>query len=92
MELYQNVNREKKRFEILFVSSDRSQESFDRFFATMPWPAIPFEDESQRQVFTKAFDVKAIPHLTLIDDHDNIITTEARLEINDDLEGVVRWN
>lgn len=30
--------------EIVFVSSDRSEESFDQYFNTMPWLAVPFGD------------------------------------------------
>ena len=35
-----------KPFEIIFVSLDRSQESFDEYLAEMPWVAIPFGHES----------------------------------------------
>lgn len=57
----------------------------------MPWLAIPFEDEQRRDLLTKAFNVKAIPHLTLLDPDDNVITHDGRLDVNDDLEGIVRF-
>lgn len=75
---------------LILLTSHRSQESFNRFYVTMPWLAVPYENEKCRDTLTKAFNVKAIPNLTLLDDKDKIITTEGRLEINDDLEGIVR--
>lgn len=30
--------------EFVFISSDRSQDSFDLYFDSMPWMAIPFGD------------------------------------------------
>ena len=31
------------KFEIVFVSSDRSQGDFDNYYKEMPWLALPFE-------------------------------------------------
>ncbi|CAL8077645.1 unnamed protein product [Orchesella dallaii] len=88
IDAYERINKDEQKLTIIFVSSDRSQESFNRFFASMPWFAIPYEDEKRREVLTKAYNVKAIPNLTLLDDKDRIITTEGRLEVNDDLDGI----
>ena len=32
----------KDKLEIVFVSSDRDEESFDKYFAEMPWLALPY--------------------------------------------------
>jgi nucleoredoxin len=37
----------KFRFEVVFVSSDRDQESFDGYYSEMPWCAIPFSDSDR---------------------------------------------
>ncbi|CAF1176527.1 unnamed protein product [Rotaria sordida] len=34
------------RFEIVFVSSDEDEKSFNEYFQTMPWKAIPFSGSS----------------------------------------------
>ena len=33
----------KNKFEIIFISSDKSQESFNEYFQEMPWKALPFQ-------------------------------------------------
>ncbi len=40
-EFYTNRNKE-LNLEIIFVSSDRDQESFDEYYAEMPWLALKF--------------------------------------------------
>ena len=47
VEFYQTVNTKggKKRMEIVFCSNDGNESHFERNFATMPFPAIPFTDE-----------------------------------------------
>lgn len=36
---------QQNRFEIIFVTSDRSETTFHEYFPDMPWLAIPFTDE-----------------------------------------------
>ena len=43
------------KFEIVFVSSDRDDESFDEYFGEMPWLALPFA-ERQQKVRGKVFE------------------------------------
>ena len=50
IEFYQNVNdKGKKKIEIVFCSNDGNEAHFERNFATMPFPAIPFSDEQRIQ-------------------------------------------
>ena len=43
---YENVRRKHGAgFEIIFVSADRDEASFDLYQATMPWPAVPFRHQ-----------------------------------------------
>ena len=34
--------------EMVFVSSDRDQESFDDYYKDMPWHALPFADRERK--------------------------------------------
>ena len=36
------------KFEIVFVSSDRSVEQFAEYFSTMPWTALPYEERDKK--------------------------------------------
>ncbi len=42
-QLYEEIKTNSKSFEILFVSSDKDEESFNKYRAQMPWPAFPFD-------------------------------------------------
>ena len=39
------------KFEIIFVSSDRSDEQFTEYFLTMPWTALPYEEREKKVLF-----------------------------------------
>lgn len=41
-----------KHIEVVFVSSDRSEESFGKYLETMPWWAVPFGDSRMDQLKT----------------------------------------
>ena len=52
--------------EVIFVSSDRDESSFNEYASTMPWLAVPFSSAA-RQALQKRFDVKGIPRLVVCD-------------------------
>lgn len=68
-------------FEIVFVSSDRDQPSFDSYFGTMPWLAVPFGDPTIKTL-TKYFDVQGIPCLVILGPDGKTVTKQGRYLIN----------
>jgi len=40
MSRYEALKEAEKDFEIIFVSSDRSENEFNEYHSTMPWPAV----------------------------------------------------
>ncbi|MBA0759526.1 hypothetical protein Gotri_022408 [Gossypium trilobum] len=68
-------------FEIVFVSNDRDQSSFDSYYGTMPWLALPFGDPIIRTL-AKYFDVQGIPCLIIIDPDGKTVTKQGRNLIN----------
>ncbi|WMV28729.1 hypothetical protein MTR67_022114 [Solanum verrucosum] len=54
-------------FEIVFISSDKYDESFNEYFVNMPWLAVPFSDAEARKNLKQLFKVRAIPHLVILD-------------------------
>ncbi|XP_076367262.1 nucleoredoxin-like isoform X1 [Tachypleus tridentatus] len=85
---YQKLHESGKKFEVIFVSSDRSEDSFQQYFSTMPWLAIPYGDEKRRKELAVLYGVGGIPTLVLIDEVNNLISKEGRTEINEDPEGM----
>lgn len=55
--VYQTLLSEHLNFEVVYVGSDRSVESFREYFSSMPWLAIPFGD-ARIDKLTNHFNVK----------------------------------
>lgn len=45
-------------FEIIFVSADRSEESFKQYFSEMPWLAVPYTDEARRSRLNRLYGIQ----------------------------------
>ena len=53
---YERLKETGRKFEVIFVTSDRSLESFQQHVGCMPWLAIPFGDPRLQQ-FTNQFGI-----------------------------------
>ncbi|KAA0063312.1 hypothetical protein IC582_007244 [Cucumis melo] len=73
--------KEDEDFEIVFVSSDRDEDSFHSYFGSMPWLALPFGDPMIREL-AKHFDVQGIPCLIILAPNGKTITKQGRNLIN----------
>jgi len=71
--------------EIIFVSSDRSASSFDEYYGTMPWKAMPFT--GNRAAVGEKYKVNSIPKLVFLHPSGAIITEEGRDLIQRDPSG-----
>ena len=68
-DFYNTVNKNGKRLEVVWVSSDEDFEEFEDYFEEMPWLAVEFEPEDDsidRDEISEQFGVAAIPHLILL--------------------------
>jgi nucleoredoxin len=77
-ELYKSLKAAGKDFEIVFVSSDRDESSFQEYLATMPWLALAYSDRATKGKLSNKFGVSGIPSLIVLDESDNIITHNGR--------------
>ncbi|CAL9066965.1 unnamed protein product [Musa banksii] len=77
IEEYQKIKSMDSSFEMVFISSDRDQDSFEEFFSGMPWLALPFGDE-RRKYFSRTFRVRGIPSLVAIGPTGRTLTKDAR--------------
>lgn len=59
-EFYNNV-KDSGKLEIVFVSSDRDEKSFNEYFAEMPWKALPFSERAAKEALSQKFGVRGIP-------------------------------
>merc|ERR1711963_1138082 len=87
-ETYKKIVAAGKKFEIVFVSSDRDQASFDEYYAEMPWKAIPLSDGEKKEALGGKYGVRGIPTLVLVrGGTGETITVDGRAKVMNDTEG-----
>ncbi|XP_052146508.1 probable nucleoredoxin 1-1 isoform X2 [Oryza glaberrima] len=74
---YNKIKEKHNDFEIIFISSDRDQSSYDEFFSGMPWLALPLGDE-RKQHLSKTFRVRGIPSLVAIGADGRTVARDAK--------------
>lgn len=79
---------EGKRFEVVFVSSDRDQESFEKYYEDMPWCAVDFKHRDVKGNLSSKFNVSGIPTFVIVNGATGeTVTEKARGEVMSDPEG-----
>ena len=63
---YKTWKAEGKSIEIIFVSSDRSDDQFEDYFKEMPWLAVPRSDSTTKGKLSNEFGVRGIPKLVIL--------------------------
>lgn len=66
VEMYNQCKEQDKSFEVIFLSSDRDQASFDEYYGEMPWYTLKFEDRALKESLSDIFEVEGIPTLILL--------------------------
>jgi len=64
-QFYKQLQDMKKPFEVIFVSADQDQSSFQQYFKEMPWLAVPFDD-ARREQLMEEHQVRGIPCFKII--------------------------
>jgi len=78
-ELYKKVRADRgdDALEIVFVSGDRDESSFNEYYGEMPWMAAPYEGDASKLLDTK-YEHRGIPFLVLLDAEGNQLTEDAK--------------
>ena len=82
-ELVKLRDRNDDKFEVVFVSSDRSAEDQEEYIKDydMEWPAIPYDSPLRGELGAK-YEIRGIPSLVIVDDQGNLITKDGRSEMS----------
>jgi len=82
-ELVKFRDRNEEKFEVVFVSSDRSAEDQQDYMKQydMDWPAIPFDSPLRQQLGDK-YGITGIPSLVIVDDQGNLVTKDGRSQLS----------
>jgi len=65
--VYNELKEAGKDFEVIFISSDGSDEEFKEYHKEMPWLAIPYNNEDEKEACSKKYSIQGLPTLVLID-------------------------
>jgi len=84
---YYKSHKDKFNFEIIFVSSDRDQDSFNEYWGEMPWLALSFEHSEVKSKLSKKYKVQGIPTLVVLDGSANTITVDGRNKVKSQPDG-----
>lgn len=76
----------KGKFEIIYISSDKSLKEFREYFGSMPWLTLPEGpgEESAPEIknrLAKTFKIQGIPTLMIVDKNGKFVTASARDDI-----------
>merc|ERR1712137_10783 len=85
-EWYKNGLKD-KGLEIVFVSSDKTQDAFDEYFSEMPWLALDYQDRKLKEELSDHFGVEGIPSVVIIDADGSVISKDGRGAISSDPTG-----
>lgn len=67
----------KNKLDIVFLSADRDQDSFNEYFGEMPWKALPFTEKDRVKSLGEKFSASGIPHLVILSSTGEIISKDA---------------
>jgi Thioredoxin-like len=55
-----------KTIEVIFLSADHDESGFNGYYSTMPWMAVPYDDDG-REALMGHIRVSGIPRLAVLD-------------------------
>jgi nucleoredoxin len=86
-ELVKFRNANQKDFDVVFVSSDRTEAAQFGYMkdVKMDWPAVPFGSPIIRKLAEK-YNVEGIPTLIIVDSKGNLITENGRADVTNNPE------
>jgi nucleoredoxin len=82
-----NTSLKQKGFEVVFVSSDKSEQEFKEYFGEQPWLALDYSERTLKEKLSKKFGVSGIPCFVIIDKDGSVITKDARAAVSGDPTG-----
>lgn len=75
---YEELKKAGKNFEIIFISSDRDDSSFNEYHGTHPWLALPFSERKRKEQLSDFYGVQGIPTLVILGADGKVINKNAR--------------
>lgn len=80
-------NLKAKGLEVVFISSDKDEAAFEKYYGEQPWLALPYSDRDRKNSLSKKFKVQGIPSVVILDGEGNLINKEGRGAVSSDPKG-----
>ena len=85
---YTDVNLAERTFEIVLISSDRTQDEWKRHHSSMPWMSLPYDDPRHDSLRSK-YEIQGVPALIILDAQTGFtVTATARKDLGKNVEDV----
>jgi len=84
---YTNVLKPRGDAEIVFISSDRTEEAFTEYYQEHPWLALPYKERELKGALSKKFSVQGIPTLVVLDPKSELVTNNGREGVSNEPDG-----
>ncbi|KAK7476761.1 hypothetical protein BaRGS_00031988 [Batillaria attramentaria] len=85
-EFYNKVKAAGKKFEVIFVSSDQDEASFNNYYGQMPWLTVGFGNDKGDSLSDR-YEVTGIPTLVFVDKHGKEKDRDGRDRVDEDPNG-----
>ena len=76
VEIYNELLKKGEAFEIVFLLGDKVEKSFEKYYASMPWMALPFLHHTEKKL-SRYFKVEGIPTLIILGPDGKTLQTDA---------------
>jgi len=85
---YYNLHYESKKFDIIFVSHDQDQNTFNKYYGSMPWKALVYSERDKALDISSEYNVTSLPALVILDAGTcEVVCADACRSIVDDVNG-----
>lgn len=58
---------DEKNFEVILISSDRTEAEYKHTIKELPWTALAFKDQTSKRKLAQMYNIKGIPSLVVLD-------------------------
>ena len=83
-EVYEEWKNSENDFEIIFVSNDKDETSFNNYLKKMPWYAIDFKERDALMLLSYLYPSKGIPHLVVVNQNGYAIDNKGVEKVSKD--------
>jgi len=90
-DVYKELAEKGKKFQCIFVSSDRDETQFNDYFADMPWLALPFNEREKKGQLGEKFGIRGIPTLLIVKPDGTLATKDGRSKVDGEGAGGYPW-